>query len=61
MEKKDCKILSNVELKLYLEVLNNSFEGKKQQLTKICEEMGEIEKEYLNAKHELEIRKNIYL
>ena len=28
-------------------------------LRNICEEMGEVEKEYLDATHELEVRKNI--
>ena len=28
-------------------------------LRDICEEMGEVEKEYLDAAHELKIRKNI--
>jgi hypothetical protein len=61
MEKKDCTNMSNSELKIYIETLRNSFEGKKSSLKKICEEMGGIEKEYLSAMHELEIRKNIYL
>lgn len=61
MEKKDCKNLSNAELKLYIETLKHSFESKKIEITKICEEMGKIEKEYLTAIHELDIRKNIYL
>lgn len=61
MEKKDCTNMSNSELKIYIETLRNSFEGKKSSLKKICEEMGDIEKEYLSAMHELEIRKNIYL
>lgn len=53
--------MSNSELKIYLETLKNSFERKKTELSKICEEMGEIEKEYLSVTHELEIRKNIHL
>jgi hypothetical protein len=61
MEKIKYNELSNTEIKLRIEVLENSFENKKNELIKICEEMNNIEKEYLEAKHELEIRKNIYL
>ena len=45
---------------LYVRVLP-ALKCKKNELIKICEEMNNIEKEYLEAKHELEIRKNIYL
>ena len=37
------------------------FENKKAELIKLCEEMDRVEKDYLRAKHELEIRKNLYL
>lgn len=59
-EKKDAKELSNSELKIYLKALEDSFEGKKIELRAICEEMDAIEKEYLGAKHQLEIRRNIF-
>lgn len=59
-EKKDAKELSNSELKIYLKTLEDSFEGKKIELRAICEEMDAIEKEYLDAKHQLEIRRNIF-
>lgn len=61
MKKIKYNELSNTEIKLRIEVLENSFENKRNELIKICEEMNNIEKEYLEAKHELEIRKNIYL
>ena len=61
MKKIKYNELSNTEIKLRIEVLENSFESKKNELIKICEEMNNIEKEYLEAKLELEIRKNIYL
>ena len=59
MEKRNYKEMSNSELKLQIESLRNIFESKKNMLKNICEEMGEVEKEYLAAAHELEIRKNI--
>ena len=61
MEKRNYKEMSNSELKLQMESLRNIFESKKNMLKNICEEMGEVEKEYLNATHELKIRKNILL
>lgn len=61
MEKRNYKEMSNFELKLQIESLRNIFESKKNMLKNICEEMGEVEKEYLNATHELKIRKNILL
>ena len=59
-EKKDAKELSNSELKIYLKTHEDSFEAKKIELRAICEEMDAIEKEYLDAKHQLEIRRNIF-
>lgn len=59
MKKRNYKEMSNSELKLQIESLRNIFESKKNMLKNICEEMGEVEKEYLNATHELKIRKNI--
>ena len=61
MEKRNYKEMSNSELKLQIESLRNIFESKKNMLRNICEEMGEVEKEYLDATHELKIRKNILL
>ena len=61
MEKRNYKEMSNSELKLQIESPRNIFESKKNMLKNICEEMGEVEKEYLNATHELKIRKNILL
>ena len=61
MKKRNYKEMSNSELKLQIESLRNIFESKKNMLKNICEEMGKVEKEYLNATHELKIRKNILL
>lgn len=53
--------LSNAELRLRMETLTHNFENKKAELIKLCEEMEKVEKDYLKTKHELEIRKNIYM
>lgn len=60
MEKKKYNEMSNSELKLEIESLKNMFESKKIVLKDICEDMAEIEREYLTATNELNIRKNIY-
>ena len=59
MKKRNYKEMSNSELKLQIESLRTILESKTNMLKNICEEMGEVEKEYLNATHELKIRKNI--
>jgi hypothetical protein len=61
MSKVNYKEMSNSEIKLHIESLKNEFEAKKIKLRKVCEEMNEIEKKYLEANNELNIRKNIYL
>ena len=53
--------MSNAELKLYMEKLENEYEFKKTQLINICEEMSKIENDYLNVKNEINIRKNLYI
>lgn len=53
--------MSNTELKLCLETLTQEFESKKTELISICESMDKIEKKYIKAKQELEIRKNLYI
>jgi hypothetical protein len=61
MIKENFKEMSNSEIKLYIENLRNEFEGKKLKLKEICDEMDEIEREYLNVTKELEIRRNLYI
>lgn len=53
--------MSNAELKLCIETLSNKFESEKKSLIEICENMEKTEKEYLKAKSELEIRKNLFI
>lgn len=61
MSKVNYNEMSNSEIKMRIETLKNEFESKKIKLRQICEEMGELEKEYLEANNELSVRKNIYL
>ena len=53
--------MSNAELKLEVEKLTNEFEAKKRLLVNVCEEMEAIERKFLSAKKELEMRRNINL
>ncbi len=55
------KDMSNSEIKLHIEKLKNEFDKKKNDLIKLCSDMDKIEKEYLEAQHEIEIRKNLYI
>ena len=59
--KVDYKEMSNIDIKLRIETLKNLFENKKKNLLSFCEEMNDIEKEYLKAKHEIDLRKNLYI
>lgn len=61
MKNENYNEMSNSELKLLIESLNNEYENKKAKLKIICEEMSNIEKKYVDVTHELKIRKNIYL
>jgi flagellar biosynthesis chaperone FliJ len=61
MEKVNYNEMGNSELKMYIEQLSNEFEAKKIKLKELCENMDKIEREYLKAKHELEIRRNLYI
>ena len=61
MNNNEFQKMSNAELKLCMEKLENEYEFKKTQLINLCEDMNKIEKEYLNAKNELNIRKNLYI
>lgn len=53
--------MSNAEIRLEIEKLTNKFEAKKNMIVAICEEMNKIEKEYMAAKKELDLRKNIFI
>lgn len=59
--KVDYNKMSNIDIKLRIETLKNLFENKKKNLLNLCEEMNEIEKEFLKAQHEIDLRKNLYL
>lgn len=59
MDKKDCKGMSNAEIKLYIKSLNNEFEALKAKIVAITKQMESIEEAYNDANRELNIRKNV--
>jgi predicted nucleic acid-binding Zn-ribbon protein len=61
MENMEYSNMSNAEIRLRLDSLSNEFESKKRKLSELCEEMDKIEREYLKAKSELEIRRTLYI
>lgn len=62
MSKKDLNYseMSNNELKLTIESLENEFTVKKQSIKTLCDELVELENEYKKATSELNIRKTVY-
>lgn len=60
METKDYTTMSNNEIKLHIQKLENEFEAKKIQIKSLCDELLEIENEYHKAENELSIRKTVY-
>lgn len=59
MDKKDCKGMSNAEIRLYVESMKNEFEALKAKVVALTKQMEAIEAAYNDANRELNIRKNI--
>lgn len=51
--------MSNADIKLRLKTLEDLFDVKRKEIMKICDEMKELENEYVSGKNELELRKNV--
>lgn len=60
MDRTDYNNMSNTELKLCIETLENEFEAKKSKLVKLCEEIEDIQTKYNDAKREINSRKNVF-
>ena len=54
---KDCKILSNSELKLYKLTLENEYEAIKAKINALEDELDRIDREYAKAENEEKIRR----
>lgn len=60
MVKKDVSAMSNNDIKLYMQSLENEYEAKKTGIAKIYNELNEISREYNKAKAERERRSGGY-
>ena len=60
MDRTDYSNMSNTELKLCIETLQNEFDTKKSELIKICGEIEEIQRKYNDANREINSRKNVF-
>ena len=58
MTNKNLKELSNTELNLYKKDLENEYEAIKNKITKLCDELSNVERKYNSVETELKIRKN---
>jgi len=60
MDRTDYNNMSNSELKLCIETLQNEFDAKKSEWIKLCEEIEDIQKRYNDANREINGRKNVF-
>ena len=57
---KDCKNMTNNELKLYKLSLENEYEALKAKISLLEEELDKLDREYIKAENEEKIRMNIF-
>ena len=57
MVPKDCKTLSNNELKLYKLALENEYEAIKSKIASLEEQLDTLDREYAKAENEEKIRR----
>lgn len=57
MVAKNCKNMSNNELKLYKLSLENEYESVKAKIAALEEQLDELDKEYVKAENEEKIRR----
>jgi uncharacterized coiled-coil DUF342 family protein len=60
MDRTDYSNMTNSELKLAIETLQNEFDAKKSTMLKLCEEIEEIQKKYNAINGEINLRKNMF-
>ena len=60
MVPKDCKNMSNNELKLYKLSLENEYEAVKAKIVKLEEELDKLDREYEKAENEEKIRRTAF-
>ena len=60
MVPKDCKNMTNSELKLYKLSLENEFEAVKAKIAALEEKLDELDREYIKAENEENIRRKAF-
>lgn len=60
MVPKDCKNMSNNELKLYKLALENEYEAIKSKIVALEEQLDELDREYNKAENEEKIRRTAF-
>lgn len=60
MDRTDYNNMTNTELKLCIETIQNEFEAKKQEMIKLCEDMENIQNRYNAVNAEINIRKIVF-
>lgn len=58
MDFKDVKQLTNTEISLYKKELENEYETIKTKINKLCDELEQLDKEYVKVENEVGVRKN---
>lgn len=57
---KDCKKLSNNELKLYKITLENEYEAVKAKIAELEKQLDDLDREYIKAENEEKIRRTSF-
>jgi hypothetical protein len=57
---KDCKNMSNNELKLYKLTLENEYEAIKAKIADLEKKLDELDREYIKAENEEKIRRTTF-
>ena len=60
MVPRDCKKMTNNELKLYKLSLENEFEAVKSQINELEDRLDELDREYVKAEREEETRRTAF-
>ena len=60
MIQKDCKKLTNNELKLYKLALENEYEATKAKIIALQEQLDDLDREYVKAENEEKIRRTAF-
>lgn len=60
MDRTDYNNMSNTELRICIETLQNEFDAKKNEIIKLCSELEDIQRKYNEINTEINLRKNIF-